>query len=276
MEQAHTVCRPRGELRHTECACHNEITAHGVCLPQKNAMRSRLLSLMCVCGLAGFAAAQLPRGAAPADAASEDVLAVTPEREAAAQTFAKLHHPELSKLLAQLKESNPAGYEQAVRDLFRTSERLARSQSRTPDRYEADLAMWKLDSRIRLLAARTAMGDSEETRAKLKELILQKGELQLRQMEAERDRITARLEKLNASIENVTARRDEAAERELDRLLNSARSRAPQKGQRAVKPETVRATEKDTTKGAQTTDQPRGVKGEVRVDRQPATRKTPQ
>lgn len=245
-------------------------------------MRSRLLSLMCVCGLAGLAAAQLPRGAASGDAASEDVLAVTPEREAAAETFAKLHHPELAKLLAQLKESNPAGYEQAVRDLFRTSERLARSQSRTPDRYEADLAMWKLDSRIRLLAARTAMGDSEETRAKLKELILQKGELQLKQMEAERDRITARLEKLNVSIENVTARRDEAAERELDRLLNSARSRAPQKGQRAAKSETVRATGKDATKdttpkkGIPAAEPPKGAQGEIRVDKQPATKKSPQ
>lgn len=236
-------------------------------------MFSRIVSLALVCGLLALAAVQLPLTAAPGDAGSaEEVLVITPEREAEALKFAKLHHPELAKLLGQLKEGNPGGYEQGVRDLFKTSERLARVQARTPDRYESDLATWKLDSRIRLLAARTAMGDSDETRAKLKDLLLQKSDEQLKLWKNERERLTARIEKLDASIQNLTSNRDEAAEKELDRLLNSARSRAPQKGERAAKPEPRQAAKTNApAKGA-------GAKAETTAtkNKKPATKKSPQ
>src|SRR5687767_13810045 len=53
---------------------------------------------------------------------------ITPEREAAVMTFVKHHHAELAELLIHLKENAPKEYERAVRDLFRTSERLAQVQ----------------------------------------------------------------------------------------------------------------------------------------------------
>src|SRR6185436_5664149 len=52
-------------------------------------------------------------------------VTITPEREAAAVTFVKLHHPDLAELLGHLKQSNPREYQRAIRDLFRTSENLA-------------------------------------------------------------------------------------------------------------------------------------------------------
>src|SRR6478736_3014044 len=57
-------------------------------------------------------------------------LAVTPEREAAAMAFVKQHHPELADLLTMLKAGNQKEYEKAVRELYRTSERLAQIQER--------------------------------------------------------------------------------------------------------------------------------------------------
>ena len=134
----------------------------------------RLTSLACVsllaCGLLGLAI--VPR--AVSDDADDGMSTVTPEREAAAQLFAERHHPELARLLGRLRETNPEEYKKAIQELFATSERLARLMGRTPERYELELAAWKVDSRIRLLAARSAMGESADRREALKELLLGK------------------------------------------------------------------------------------------------------
>ena len=79
---------------------------------------------------------------------------VTPEREAAVMTFVKQHHAELAELLVQLKASNSKEYEQAIRELFRTSERLAQIQERDMPQYELELKHWQVQSRVQLLSAR--------------------------------------------------------------------------------------------------------------------------
>ena len=84
-------------------------------------------------------------------------LPLTPEREAAAITFVRQHHAELVDLLNQLKETKPAEYQAAIRELFQTSERLAQLREQDPQRYELELDAWKTKSRIRLLAARSTM-----------------------------------------------------------------------------------------------------------------------
>jgi len=78
----------------------------------------------------------------------------TPEREAAALTFVRAHHPELAELLDRLKTRRPQEYQKAIRELFRASERLAQSQEQAPQRYEMELSEWKLQSRVQLLVAR--------------------------------------------------------------------------------------------------------------------------
>jgi hypothetical protein len=196
-------------------------------------------------GLAGGVAAQQTDEKAPAKGASQvkagqnaqnpDLPSFTPEREAAALTFAGMHHPELASLLEQLKSSNPKGYRSAVQELFAQSERLARLQTRTPERYETELALWKLDSRIRLKAARSAMSDATETREELKALLLERNDLRLSLMRQDRDRQAVRLEKLDASIQQMEQNREQAADNELERLLNTARNRVKNVRPRAAK-----------------------------------------
>ncbi|MEZ5942626.1 MAG: hypothetical protein R3C18_14630 [Planctomycetaceae bacterium] len=147
--------------------------------------------------------------------------AVTPEREAAAMTFAKRHHPELASLLETLKKRDAARYESAVRELFRTSERLAKLQPRFPDRYSTELEIWKLDSRIRLMAAQSVSGMPEAQRAEMKKLLLLRQEIRLAQVVAERKKLAQRLEKLDESISQLQQQSDELAEKEMDRLLRS-------------------------------------------------------
>ncbi len=157
---------------------------------------------------------------------SAEDRAVTPEREAAAVTFAKRHHPELASLLESLKKKDVKRYESAIQELFRTSERLTKVQSRTPDRYAGELEIWKLESRIRLLAAQSVSGMPESRRAELKQLLLAQQIIKREQLEVEHAKLTARLEKLNESLTQYREHSDELAEQEMDRLLKSVKSQA--------------------------------------------------
>jgi len=217
-------------------------------------MRSRvwinLMSVAGLVGLAGIVGAQQTDEKAPSKSAAQvkagqnvqnaELPSFTPEREAAALTFASLHHPELATLLDQLKSSNPKGYRSAVQELFAQSERLARLQTRTPERYETELALWKLDSRIRLRAARSAMSDADEAREELKALLLERNDLRLLLLRQDRERQAVRLEKLDASIQQMEQNREQAADNELERLLSNARNRVknvrPRPSKEAVSP----------------------------------------
>jgi hypothetical protein len=166
---------------------------------------------------------------------------LTSAREAAAMAFVKQHHPELVELLVYLKENRPAAYEQAALDLFRTSERLAQQKEINLDRYENDLALWKVESRIELLAARIKMAgpDSPEGESlveQLKGLLEERHDLRAERLLHERQRITERVEKIDRQLETMAANREQAIQRELNRFVAPpAPVKQPQKNNRAPK-----------------------------------------
>ena len=159
----------------------------------------------------------------------------TLEREAAALSFVRQHHAELADLLAQLKTSNRKEYQRAVHELFRTSERLAQIRERGDTlKYDLDLEAWKLDSRIRLLAARMSMSEENEVlQAELKQLLLDRSDLQLEQQLLERERLATRLEKLDAAIEKTRREREQQAQASLDKLLKGMEAYRPARPGRA-------------------------------------------
>src|SRR5689334_3765831 len=79
-------------------------------------------------------------GSAKKDGKIRPNIAVTPEREAAVMTFVQRNHVELADLLGYLKTSQPEEYERAIKDIFRTTERLAAIQERDPLQYELEIA----------------------------------------------------------------------------------------------------------------------------------------
>ena len=103
---------------------------------------------------------------------------LTPKREAILNDFAKQHHPELATLLQTLKTKSPNDYGAAMFDLDRSVDRLLKSQEKTPEKFDAQLAEWKNTSRIRLLEARLVMTDDRsvegELRSALAELLKMK------------------------------------------------------------------------------------------------------
>lgn len=140
------------------------------------------------------------------------------EREQAARKFAEEHHPELAKLLKQLRENAPKEYVEAISELDRARDRLEKLRERQPDRYEAELQEWKLTSRIRLTLARMAMNEDPQLEAELRSMVRERQELRLQLLRAERDRIEKRLEKIRSTLAEHDGAPDEAVERELANL----------------------------------------------------------
>lgn len=160
--------------------------------------------------------------------------AFTPEREAAALSFVKQHHPELNDLLTQLKSGNRGEYHRAINELFLASERLAQSKERDSLKYELDLRAWKIDSRIRLMAARLAMTDNDLLQGELKELLLEKVDVQMEIQQLERQRVATRLEKLDAAIERNRTQRESQAQQALSKVMEDIeKSRTAKKPARA-------------------------------------------
>jgi hypothetical protein len=186
------------------------------------------------------------KGSAPAAADKSNKSALdkrtqaglTAAREAAAMAFVKQHHPDLVELLLYLKENQPAAYEQAAMDLFRASERLAQQKEINFDRYELDLALWKVESRIELVAARLKMAgpdspEGETLAAQLKKLLEERHDLRAERLVQERERIAERAEKIDRQLETMAANRTQAIERELSQFTKSPAARPPQKNTKA-------------------------------------------
>ena len=145
---------------------------------------------------------------------------VTPEREQAALDFAGLHHPELVKLIAPLKTSNPREYQHAVRELFRTSERLLLIKSKVPARHDLELEAWKVQSHIRLLTARLTMASDPALEADLRAALKRKAENQFKLLQNEQVTLQARLDQIKQQIERAaTQSGDQFVQQEYDRLM---------------------------------------------------------
>lgn len=149
---------------------------------------------------------------------------VTAEQVAAVNALVRTHHPELATLLAQLRESRPSQYTQAVRNLFRTSVRLAAIQERDMDRYALELRRWKLESQSQLLALRAAQNaDNAALERALREINEQLLETRIALLELERSRQQARLRRLERHLSELKNSKTEQVDNAVQERLRAAR-----------------------------------------------------
>jgi hypothetical protein len=172
---------------------------------------------------------------------NRDLPAFTGEREAAALTFISVHHPEMAELLRQLKGTNPAEYRREVRVLFRSSETLAELKDSDAELYELELKAWVLDSRIRLLAARLSMTQSDAIERELRQALSDQIDIRVALHHVTRQRIEARLAELDTQIGRLEQSRDEQIERRMKLLLSGK----PVRGKPAAKNREKQASSKD-------------------------------
>lgn len=127
-------------------------------------------------------------------------VSLTPAEEAAALAFAKQHHPELAKLLEQLRSKSTSGFSRGTREIHQAAQRLERLRDKQPARFEAELKNWQLDSEIRLLTAKWTVSQDEKLVAKIQALLRSRQVAKIDRQKAERSRLAERLQQLDAQI----------------------------------------------------------------------------
>ena len=159
---------------------------------------------------------------------------VTPTREKLALNFAKKHHRELAAILQSLRSMEQTHYKTAIWEVARDAERLSRLQQRKDERFEPSLRIWKLDSRIRLEAARFSMNQSEATEKKLSQLMLARRKAKVAFLKIDRNRSQARTDRLNEQIESFSINCEQDVATEIDRLRRSLAARGRSGAQSAA------------------------------------------
>src|SRR5690606_32219945 len=97
---------------------------------------------------------------------------------------------------------------------------------RDPDRHELELKIWKVDSRIRLLAARMARDERTALERQLKSLLNERAGLRLEQLKLERQRLASRIERVDQQMLQLKADQEALIVPESERLRRSVRSRS--------------------------------------------------
>jgi hypothetical protein len=154
----------------------------------------------------------------------------TPEREAAALTFVRQHHPELAKLLATLKTKEKQEYFRAVRDLFRASERLATYREKYPERYDAELKAWQIKSHIQLVATRLKLSPEDaRLREQLRSALVEQVDLRIQLLRQERQKMADRLKRLDDQIDEMQSHREDLADKQLQMFVRTVQKKPPPK-----------------------------------------------
>lgn len=176
--------------------------------------RQLVLSLSIACAMLG-----VPRTSTFGD---EEL---TRQEEQSALRFARKHHPELAELLKQLDEEMTSEYDKAIRQIHVVAERLERIKSRSPEEYKLQLDAWKVDSRIKLLAARMTMSSDEKLQVEMKKLLSQKYTLKEQQLRRDKERTQSRLERIDKQLETLEKDRVQLLEKDLARYRKLQPSR---------------------------------------------------
>jgi len=156
-------------------------------------------------------------------------ILVTPESEAAVLTFVQRNHAELADLLASLKSNDPEQYQRAIRDIYRTTGRLALIQERDPLQYELEVAAWTAQSRVELLAAKLKMESSDELIKQLRDALKNQNEARVALLKHERQKAADRVGKLDAEIARFESDRDEVINKQLKLLVRAGGEGRPAK-----------------------------------------------
>lgn len=184
-----------------------------------------LISVLTIAASVGFGAEKQSVAPPPASTGGKNVIPepppFSPEREAKALEFVRRHHPDLNPVLQRLKGLNRTEYEQAIRELYQTSERLAAMKPLDETLHGLMLEAWKVDSEIKLLAARYSVAAQKDptVEARLKELLYRQVDLQRRQVEHNRDRALATLKGMEANIKLLADKREEFVQRRFQNLI---------------------------------------------------------
>lgn len=161
-------------------------------------------------------------GVEPPQASSDAGVDEAEARAERVLQFSQQHHPQLARLLRQLRKAESVEFDRAVRQLSGQLDRLERFRERAPSRYEAELAAWKTDWQIRLLVVRWSMSQDPELEREIRELLRDRQLVRQEQLRQEHERVAQRLKQLTEQLEQLERTPDRLIDEEFQRLTRRA------------------------------------------------------
>lgn len=168
-----------------------------------------------------------PLPAAPADGNPASLPRFTEAREAAALFFLRKHVPEVVPLLEELKKTNPAQYQQEIREVFQVTEMLADLQD-DPRRHDLELKIWKTESKAHALVAKLSTPKEEERKqieTTLQELARELVDLDIQVLELKADQLDKELGEVKDELSKARDQIEKNTRTRYEGLVNQAKKR---------------------------------------------------
>lgn len=166
------------------------------------------------------------RAAAKQNAAEKNNSSVlSAEEESLALSFVAEHHPELTAVLAKLKERRADEYQSAIAEIHQTAVELGRLKEKDEARFALDLKDWTLKSRAELLAARLRRAPDAKLEAQLKELLAAQIDVQVESRQLMKKRMERRLSRLDEELKRLADERAAVVETRFRRLVQEKAKR---------------------------------------------------
>ena len=138
----------------------------------------------------------------------EQVSPVKAIDEARVLAFVEEHQPELAKLLAFLKSKEPSQYQQAMREMSRSQQRLEGLSKRDKELHAIELELWNIRSRLRLVAAQIpVVGDAKRQKLnkELESLVKKESRTSIERLTLLRDRAQKQVLNFEQQIEKANS-----------------------------------------------------------------------
>ncbi len=175
---------------------------------------------------------------APAQASSSRSAGVSIEKADSTSTlnneeaiaFVQQHQPALIQLLEYLEKKQPAQYQQAIREILKTKQKLANLEKRDRELHEVELALWKLRAELRLLVAKRSVVNERERNAldaQLHKLVEQEMHHDLERMRIEKRRAEQRIAQLDNQIAERNSNREAAHAKAVKTWINRSSKQNP-------------------------------------------------
>lgn len=152
--------------------------------------------------------------------------------------FVGQHQPELLELLEFMKKKQPSQYQQALREMARTQQRLEGLALRDKELHAVELELWNIRSKLRLIAARIPVVQEkkrEALREELEQLVAQEVDQNLAKLKIQRARTETQLANINKQITRSETELDQVVAAALKSWNNRIAKQMPRKRKKSDK-----------------------------------------
>ncbi len=166
----------------------------------------------------------------PDGVSSKEKLATVEADEALLLDFVEQQQPKLLKLLEFMKRKQPAQYDQALKELSKSKQRLSNLENRDTDLYKIELQLWQIRSQLRMLLAEIAVAESasqDKLHKRLAELVTQEVDLDSARMQLEQSRAELRATQLKKQLQERSVDREATISKALRTWENRAARQSP-------------------------------------------------